>query len=293
MEPDDINPYKRICAKHFAGKRVFFDAQISTEVRWRPHLYVTNGDELILDIRVTSTVPAYQLETYREIRNQIPELRIYTVILGKNEYYFPFIEQCSKYGIGVFVIDGQILRELLKPSLPTIQNVRERDQFAIQPDSPYGNILSLKEVFRRCKKFIHWYEKDLPKKALETLYHGFEDKDIKKVDEIKLLRALDNSVDESLLSEFTRFRAELAGKHEVNAEMRIVCDKSLKRSLHDRFLYTEGIAFVIPPLNSLLANQWCNIFTSKASMPKFNDYWKRGLDLVSDWNRIQKEIVKQ
>ena len=292
MEPDDVNPYKRICAKHFVGKRVFFDAQISPDVRWRPHLYVTDGEELVIDIRTTSSVPKYQLDIYREIRNQMPDVRIYDVIIAKDKYYFAFLEQCNRYGIGVFVLDGTKLRELVKPALPTIDKMRERVQFAIQPDAPYGNIVSLKQIFRQCAKFVCWYEKNLPKKALEVLYRGFEDGDIDNVEEIKLLRALDDSVDDGLLSDFNRFRAELAEKHEVNAEMRIVCDKSLRRSVHDRYLYTQGIAFVIPPLNSLLANQWGKIFTSKDGIPSFRDYWKRGLDLVAQWNKIQKEKAR-
>jgi hypothetical protein len=289
MEPDDVNPYKRTCAKHFAGKRVFFDAQISPEVRWRPHLYVTNGEELIVDIRTTSWVPQYQLDIYREIRNQMPDVKIYDVIVEKSKYSFAFLEQCNRYGIGVFVLDGTRLRELVKPALPTIEKMRERSQFAIQPDAPYGNIVSLKQIFRKCTEFVHWYENNLPKKVLEILYRAFEDDDIDNVEEIKLLRVLDDGVDEGLLSDFKRFRAELAGKHEVNAEMRIVCDKSVKRSIHDRYLYTQGIAFVLPPLNSLLANQWGKIFTSKDGIPSFSDYWKRGLDLVAQWNTIQKE----
>ena len=148
--------------------------------------------------------------------------------------------------------------------------------------------MSLKEIFRQCSKFVYWYENNLPKKALEILYRGFEDGDIENVEEIKLLRVLDDSVDDGLVSDFKRFQAELAERHDVNAEMRVVCDKPLKRSVHDRYLYTQGIAFVIPPLNSLLANQWGKIFTSKGGVPSFRDYWKKGLDLVAEWNKIQR-----
>jgi len=288
MEADDVNPYKRICEKHFVGKRVFFDAQISPAVRWRPHLYVTDGDDLVIDIRTTSSVPDYQLDIYREVRNQMPDVKIYHVIISRSEYYFDFLEQCNRYGIGVFVLEGNKLREIVKPDQPTIEKIRETGQFVIQPGAPYGNILHLKRCFRRCKKFVHWYENNLPKKALEILYRGFEDGDIVDVEEIKLLRTLDDNVDEGLLSEFKRFQGEFADR-EVNAEMRIVCDKSLRRSVHARYLYSDEVVFVIPPLNSLLANQWDKIFTSEAGIPRFDDYWRKGLDLVTQWNAIQKE----
>ena len=129
MEADDVNPYKKICAKHFVGKRCLFDAQISPDVRWRTHLYVSDGEELVIDIRITSSVPEYQLDIYREIRNQMPDVKIYAVIIAKSKYYFAFLEKCNRHGIGVFVLDGVKLRELVKPAPPIIEKMRDKGQF--------------------------------------------------------------------------------------------------------------------------------------------------------------------
>ena len=111
---------------------------------------------------------------------------------------------------------------------------------------------------------------------MELLHQGIDEGNMVGVEEIKLLRALDEHVDEVFLSAFERFQAEFA-EREINAEMSVICDKRLRRSVHARYLCSDKVVFVMPPLNALLANQRDKIFISEAGIPSFHDYWKKGV----------------
>lgn len=269
---------------------VHLDVSMSDDIRWRPHIYAKDDEEFILDVVTTESLPQSQIGKYTEIRNKFPDLDIYLAIVGDSVYsYSGTIEQCYRFGIGIYIIDGETLKKLIPARRPTIEQLRSEGGTIIAPNRPYGNILALKKCFRECKEYLHWLELNLPKKVFEIIYEAVEDEDIRDVGNLRLLREFDQTVDERYRTEVERLRGELVD-HDVNVELRVICNEKLASSIHGRFIYTKGQQFQLPPLNSLLANQWDNIFKEVKKIPPFEDYWEQGLDIVSQWNTIQKSI---
>jgi hypothetical protein len=288
LSTQQIDLLKNTCLSSFKKKdyKVYLDVSISEEIRWRPHIYAKDHEEFILDILTTEDLPKSQIDKYIDIKNKFPDMKIYLAIVGDVPYsYSGAIEQCSRYGIGIYVINGDNLHLLLTAKAPTIEQIRSEQDTVIAPDQPYGNILALKKCFRQCTEYVYWLEKNLPKKVFEILYEAVRDGDISGVGEIKLLRTFDQSVDDRFRAEAERLRAELVN-YDINLEVRIICNKSISTSIHGRFIYTKNRQFQIPPLNSLLANQWDNIFHG-GKTPPFEDLWKRGLDIISQWNDVK------
>jgi len=269
---------------------IHLDVSISDDIRWRPHIYAKDDEEFILDILTTENLPQSQIDKYTEIHNKFPDLNIYLAIVGDSSYsYSGTIEQCYRFGIGIYIIDGKTLKLLIPARKPTIELMRSEHGTIISPNRPYGNILALKKCFRECKEYLHWLELNLPKKVFEVIYDAVEDGDIRDVENLKLLRESDQTVNERYRAEVERLREELID-HDVNVELRVICNKKLADSIHGRYIYTKGQQFQLPPLNSLLANQWDNIFKEVKNIPPFEDYWKQGLDIISQWNDIQKSL---
>jgi hypothetical protein len=285
-----IELLKDICTSVFTSKNfeVHKDIPISDNIRWRPHIYAKDDEEFILDILTTEGLPQSQIKKYTIIRNEFPDLKIYLAIVGDSPYSYSAIEQCHRFGIGIYIIERNTLKLLIPGKTPTIEQIRSEGDTVIAPNRPYGNILALKKCLRECNEYLHWWERNLPKKVLEVIYEAVNDGDIKDVEDIKLLRDYDQTIDEKYRTEVERLRGELVD-HDINVEFRVICDKKSAASIHGRFIYTKDQQFQLPPLNSLLANQWDNIFT-KVKIPPFEDYWKQGLDIISQWNGIQKSI---
>jgi hypothetical protein len=296
MEADEVNKFKAVC-KGFLQERgltVRFDTAVSEEVSWRPHIFATNNERLILDILTRETLPDFYIKKYAEIRNHLPSVGIYLGLVGDLNYFPEVILQCSKNGFGIYKIDGT-LKLLIETRSPTIEELTDEGQMAIVSGRPYRNILALRKCLRRCRSHIFWFERNLPKKALETLFEAIEDGSIHDVETIKLLRGLDEQV-EALRDEFLRFKAELNSLG-IGSELRIICDSSLAQNIHGRYIYSEDdthqlIKMQLPPLNSLRANQWDTILTDVSEIPPFQDFWESGLDIERAWNDIER-IMRQ
>lgn len=285
---EKIDLLKNVCNSIFKSKgyTVHLDVPVSDDIRWRPHLYAKDDEEFILDILTTENLPQSQIEKYIEIRNRFPDVKIYLAVVGDALYsYAGTIEQCYRFGIGIYIIDGNTLKLLIPSTAPTIEQIRSEQGTVIAPNRPYGNILALKKCFRQCKEYLNWLERNLPKKVFEVIYEALEDDDISGVGELKLLRGFDETVDERYRGEVERLRGELVD-HDMNVELRVICDKKVANSIHGRFIYTKDQQFQLPPLNSLLANQWDNIF-KEVKIPPFEEYWRHGLDIISQWTNIQ------
>ncbi|MCW4023737.1 MAG: hypothetical protein NWF01_01720 [Candidatus Bathyarchaeota archaeon] len=288
LSTQQIDMLKNTCIKYFKQRcQVHIDVPISDDIRWRPHVYAKNHEELILDILTTEDIPESQIEKYITIKNRFPEINIYLAIIDDVRYSYPgVIEKCSRYGIGIYIINDNQMHLMIAAKAPTIEQIRSHHNTAIAPNAPFGNILALKKCFRNCKEYLFWIEKNLPKKVFEVIYNAIKDGDITGVDQIRLLRVFDESVDERFRNEFERLRGELID-YGINIELRVICNKLTATSVHGRFIYTKDQQYQLPPLNSLLANQWDNIFRDP-KIPQFEDYWKSGLDVVTKWSDIQK-----
>lgn len=294
MEADEVNKFKTICKGFFEkkGLTVHFDIAVSEEVSWRPHIFATNNEKLVLDILTQETLSDFYIKKYAEIRNHLPDLGIYLGLVGDLSYFPEVILQCSRNGLGIYKINEN-LKLLIETKTPTIEELAHTGQMAIVSGRPYRNILALRKCFRKCKSYIYWFERNLPKKALETLFEAIDDGSINNVDTIKLLRGIDEHV-ETLKNEFIRFKGELISLG-IESKLRIICDSSVASTIHGRYIYSEDenhhpIKLKLPPLNSLRANQWDMILTDVAEIPTFQEFWENGLDIQNSWNEIERRV---
>src|SRR5208282_3787146 len=282
MEPDEpeLSRYKGICRRHFEtlGLEVHLDVPISDEVGWRPHLFARNDSNIIVDIVEEKTLPEIQLKKYSEVLNAVPQVKIYIVIIRALEYMPEIFAECNRYGIGVYVIRDDTLKEILSSKARNVADLSSEDQIAILPGTPYGNVLGLRKCFRKFRNHLYWFERNLPKGSLELLYDNLNSGDLGDMSEIKLLRGIDDKITNAFKEEFKTFRDDVSDNHDVDAQMRIIVDNRISIQIHGRYMYScdennNEIKLQVPPLNSLNGDQWDSIFTNVTTLPNFLDFW--------------------
>lgn len=295
METDEVNVFKTVCKEFFHGEgfTVYFDTPISDEITWRPHIFATDHQKLILDIITFDTLPDFYLNKYIEIRNYLSKIQIYIGLVGDLNYYPEIISKCAQNGIGIYKINNT-MKLLLEASQPTIKSLSDRGQIAIVFGRPYKNVLALKRCLRVCRSHLYWFERNLPKKAFETVFNAIEDADMQHVETIRFLRGLDDKVTASFRGEFLKFKEDIL-TYNIESQLRIICDSSIIRRVHGRYIYSEDenkehLYIKLPPLNSLKANQWDTILTDASEIPSFQEFWDSGLDIQSSWNEIKTEL---
>jgi hypothetical protein len=297
METDKVNEFKTVCKQYFDGQglTVYFDTAVSANIAWRPHIFATNHQKLILDILTQDKIPNFYTKKYADIRNTSPEIEIYVGLVGDLDYFPDVMIECARKGLGIYKIN-RTLKLLIEARPPTIEGLAEQDQFAIVFGRPYSNILALKKCFRQCRSELYWFERNLPKKVFETLFEAIEEGDIQNINTIKLLRGIDDKVDESFRDEFLSFKQEVLA-HGIASEFRIMCDSSIASRVHGRYAYSkkennDPLFISLPPLNSLKANQWDTILTDPSEIPPFQEFWETGLDVESSWTQIKARVVQ-
>lgn len=158
------------------------------------------------------------------------------------------------------------------------------DTIFLSPDTPYSNVKKLREIIRVSSKYIYWFDKQFSSIGFDPL---IDEVDGNNVNEIKILTSIQgNSINSKLKSEFERFNEEMKNR-EVETELRVICDKELYNSIHDRWLISKKIIYNIPPVNTIYRGQFSE-FKKTENEPPFEDWWAKGLDLVKQWQEINK-----
>jgi hypothetical protein len=159
---------------------------------------------------------------------------------------------------------------------PSESAERERTKsHVLSPDTPFGNLLALRELVRAARGSIRWWEQHLPPKVLEILY---SEVDGSNVSELRLLSGPAN-VTADAKSDFKRFRKDMAGRG-VNAEWRVI-EKKEAQKIHGRFFISEGLSRNIPPLNTILGGTTDEILPSEVGADEFDGWWAQGEDIAS------------
>ena len=145
----------------------------------------------------------------------------------------------------------------------------------IDPDRPYSNVRHLRELLRSCRDHIWWTEPHFAAKLLEPLT---DEADGDRISEIRILTGPESR--EKLrvrgAHDFKRFKDEM-GALGITAEWRIMGGK---RDLHDRFILERSRAWNMPPVNTLLKGDYSEI-SETPNRPPFEEWWARGVDLLS------------
>jgi hypothetical protein len=166
------------------------------------------------------------------------------------------------------------IRILYSPSelVTPAEDAERAKSHVLSPDTPFGNLLALRELIRAARGSIRWYEQHMPPKVLEILYREV---DGSNVSELRLLSGPDN-ITADAKKEFKRFRTDMAGRG-VNVEWRVLTKKEA-REIHGRFFISEGLSRNIPPLNTILTGTTDEILQSEIGPEDFDAWWAQGTD---------------
>lgn len=144
----------------------------------------------------------------------------------------------------------------------------------VSPKTPYLNVVRLRRVLRSLEGVVWWADAHFSARALEELA---EELDPSRVTEVRIVSGDAESVLTSRsLSDFKRFQAEMLGRG-LAAEWRV--DSRKTRDWHDRWIADDKGAWNVPPVNTLLKNDYSEI-VPVTERPPFEDWWTRGASRV-------------
>jgi hypothetical protein len=142
----------------------------------------------------------------------------------------------------------------------------------VQPDRPFSNLRALRRLIREAQGCLRWYERDMPSKVLELVGDEIAET---QASEIRLLSGdLSRSASrlrEGVRQDLRRFRAEYA-ELGVRIEWRELVEGDVP---HDRVLIDDRRSLNVPPLNTLLKGDVCEITPSLLGAAWFDDLWER------------------
>lgn len=139
----------------------------------------------------------------------------------------------------------------------------------ISPKSPYLNLVRLRRILRRLTGVVWWADPHFGTRGLEELA---EELDPATVHELRILSGdADNVVSPKSLRDYKRFREELGGKG-ITVEWRV--DGKANRNWHDRWIADKSQIWNVPPINTLLRNDYSEI-TPASDRPPFLEWWAR------------------
>jgi hypothetical protein len=141
----------------------------------------------------------------------------------------------------------------------------------IAEETPFGNLLAVKQLLRSASKSLRWYEQHMEGKVLEVLYSELS---AGQVTEVRLLSG-PSHITETTKSEFKRFQKELGSTRKIQAEWRIL-DKARAQKIHGRFFISDGISRLLPPLNLILQGARDEIVPTDTEASEFDEWWAEG-----------------
>ncbi|GEM_PF-1181877 len=159
-------------------------------------------------------------------------------------------------------------QEPRKPAAGEPMNERQSTVLEIKPETPYSNVLSLRQTLRRCENYIWWADRYFRPQGLEEMLYCV---DPALVREVRILSGPD-TVNERAKGEFARFSEEMQRKG-VITEWRV-----LKSFAHDRFIVTQGACFLVPSVDIIFRGQYSQIRETPIP-PPFEDWWKEAVPL--------------
>jgi hypothetical protein len=141
----------------------------------------------------------------------------------------------------------------------------------VSPKTPYLNVVRLRRILRQLRGVVWWADPHFGARALEELA---EELDFNVVTEVRIISGdADNVISDKSAKDYARFKAEMANKS-VITEWRV--DDRKTRDWHDRWLADSNSAWNVPPINTLLKNDYCEI-SPASERPPLDQWWQRSL----------------
>jgi hypothetical protein len=152
------------------------------------------------------------------------------------------------------------------------------------PDTQFINSLIISNTIRSCRDHLYWFDKYFSIEGLTMLRYSLDKSEVKQV---RILISVDTATP-LLRDSFEKFREEMAHA-QVIAEMRVITDSHLKRSIHDRWIISKGNCYNIPSTEAIARGQYGEVRPTN-SRPPFEKWWNISLDIISKWPEIQESI---
>ena len=152
----------------------------------------------------------------------------------------------------------------------------------ITPKTPFKNEMVFRDKIKVCNEYIHWFDKYFSIKGLKLLR---DEVDTNNVKEIKIIMSNDK-VDDSFRDLFKDFRDEMK-QDGVLCFINVIIDNKLKSSIHDRWIISNNKIFNVPSPDVMARGQFSEI-NETINKPPFEEWWNNSLDIINDWDKIQK-----
>lgn len=251
-------------------------------LEWRPRARVTrvirnrtSDAAIVVREDGSSYKQDYNWWPLVEARRQLPNLSIYFAIPDGTRQD-PLKEELREAGIGLYTIgvDG-VLNRVQDDRVPFEDTVIS---YPIVPHLPFRNRTNLYKVFTNCTKYLWWLDKHF-------LITGFDLIDdwchcgSPRLTEIRILgsNVIGNRELNRLRRNFPPFKTEL--RHlGIRTEIKILVDRTILGTLHDRYIISENVAFNVLPVGSIIKGQHGSLRLEE-NPPDFGSLWNRGTTL--------------
>jgi hypothetical protein len=150
----------------------------------------------------------------------------------------------------------------------------------IRPETPFNNKLAMKRIIKQAEEYIEWIDKYFSVSGLEMINEYVNRDNVKKIAILTSYNAANNKFRDKVKDLKEQF-----SKEGILLEVRVITDKKISDSIHDRYLITKGHTYNIPSPDVVERGQFSDIKEVNSS-PPFSDWWSSSLDIIDDWNRI-------
>jgi hypothetical protein len=181
----------------------------------------------------------------------------------------PTLRWCNHVGVLRYSNKLKAVRSLAPAPDAALAGEVQAIAAMVSPKTPYLNVVRLRRILRPLKGIIWWADPHFGARALEELA---EELDTTVVSEVRILSGdAENVVSAKSMKDYERFRAEMANKG-VAVEWRV--DGKSTRDWHDRWVADDKSVWNVPPINTLLKNDYSEI-SPASERPPLNEWWGR------------------
>jgi len=232
-----------ICEDYF--KQRSFDVQrgypLHQHVRWRPQIYaVKDQDSIALDVRVTESIPKFFRDILKSAVRLLGNVKVYMAIHAEAKFLDTYVKQTKSLGIGLYLIDGNVLQRKVKPKEPRRNFVstpsgKRAQAIILRHGSRFSAWRELGQVFADANQFVKLIDPYCEEATLQHLLH------VKKSVAIRLITSFSGY----RLSQEPVFQA--ACRQFKSDCPRFKACKCNPRAIHDRYYITENETWMLGP----------------------------------------------
>jgi len=76
----------------------------------------------------------------------------------------------------------------------------------------------------------------------------------------------------------------------INVEIRVLINSKIKNKIHDRYLITKNKTYNFVSADTVSRGQLSHIKEVNDLTKEFNEFWKDGINLLTNWDLIKNKI---